>query len=319
MMPTSSCRMSYLEEENIATIRAMRRQEETHYVCKNCYNQVRAPLSPSAVVPSCSPNEAVTVQTRNVLCDWANKITDFCCLDRETVEVAMSYVDRYVQTDIMGMEVLQHSDKYQLLVVTSLYVAIKVTETVAISATQFEKISRNTFTAKDVESMERRLLEGLQWHMHPPTSLAFVRHYLDLIPDATMDPNMKETAFILAKLQTELAIRDCSLVSVQASTIAFASLMNSFDALGLTGSASGNFMIHCFVSKAATLSLASKSIFHDECFLSPIQNRLYHAIAKQSNISMFAEPSGLVTPPITPKPVTKACENTPRSVIGRTT
>lgn len=167
--------------------------------------------------------------------------------------------------------------------------------------------------------MERMLLPGLQWNLHPPTSLSFVRHYLDLIPSATMDEDTKETAFILAKLQAEIATRDCSLVAVRASTIAFAALMNSFDALGMTDSASGSFTVHCFVSKVASLSLAHKAIVYDENILVPIQDRLYHAIAKQSNLSFMgdsAPPS-----PMTPKhskPTNKSCENTPRSIIGRT-
>jgi Cyclin, N-terminal domain/Cyclin, C-terminal domain len=309
--------MSCFEDENVSTIRAMRRQEELTYRCTNCYVTLRSPLSPATVVSSCSPHEAVTPQTRTILCDWANKIIDFCNLDRETVEIAMSYVDRYVQTDI-GREILEHSDKFQLLVVTSLYVAIKVTETVAISAAQFEKISRNTFTAKDVESMERMLLAGLKWNLHPPTTLSFVRHYLDLIPCDVMDCETKETAFILAKIQAELATRDCSLVAVRASTIAFAALMNSFDALGLHESASGSFTVNCFVSKVASLSLAHKAVVYDETLLTPIQERLYQAIAKQSNIA-FMDQSALSTPmtPKQSKPGNKSCENTPRSIIGR--
>lgn len=317
----SSCSMSSFEQETAATLRAMRRQEDTTYVCQNYY-QAKAPLSPQAA-PSCAPDEPVTIQTRNVLCDWANKIMDFCSLDRETVETAMNYVDRYVSTE-MGKEVLQHSDQFQLLVVTSLYVAVKVTETVAISSAQFEKISRKTFTAKDVESFERVLLAGLHWNLHPPTALSFVRHYLDLIPSASMDNDMKDTALMLAKLQTELATRDCSLVSVRASTIAFAALMNSFDALGMSDSASGSFAVHCFVSKVASSGLTSKAVFHDEFFIVPIQNRLYQAIAKQSNSAVFMEPPSLVSAPsspMTPKQTkpTPHCENTPRSIISRTT
>lgn len=308
--------MNCYDDDNVTTLLAMRRQEELTYKCKNCYHLVQSPLTPPGVAPSCTPNEPVTPQTRNVLCDWANKIIDFCNLDRETVEIAMSYVDRYVQTEI-GREILLHSDKYQLLVVTSLYVAIKVTETVAISSTQFEKISRNTFTAKDVESMERMLLSGLKWNLHPPTSLSFIRLYLNLIPSATMDQDTKETAFILAKLQTELAVRDCSLVAVRASTIAFAALMNSFDALGLTESASGSFTVHCFVSKVASCSLAHKAAVYDEGVICPIQNRLYQAIAKQTNVGMeFAPPSAPMTPKQS-KPTNNACEHTPRSIIGR--
>ena len=162
------------EEATVATIQAMHRQEELSYSCRNCYQEIEQQQasstkgSPTGVSPP--SQDVVTIQTRTILCDWANKIIDFCDLDRETVEIAMSYVDRFVQTD-RGCHILQQSNQYQLLVVTSLYVAIKVHETVAISAAQFEKISRNMFTADDVENMERVLLQGLKWHLHPPTSL----------------------------------------------------------------------------------------------------------------------------------------------------
>lgn len=319
--------MDMMQEDIVDTIQAMRRQEDLNYMCRNCYEERNPMNHPSAKHrdTSCSSYEVVTIQTRNVLCDWANKIIDFCTLDRETVEIAFSYVDRFVSTDF-GCDILQQSDKFQLLVVTSLYVAIKVHETVAISTSQFEKISRNTFTAKDVESMERILLEGLNWHLHPPTSLCFVRLFLDMIPTKSIDQDTRDTAFILAKLQTELSTRDCALVSARASTVAFASLMNAFEALGMMDSAAANFTVHSFVSQAASLSLVNKELFYDNDMLRPIQIRLYHAIAKQNEISMFvgSSPPSTVTPsspaPTTPKRGVarkKSFEETPRSIISR--
>ncbi|CAB9507257.1 diatom-specific cyclin [Seminavis robusta] len=309
------------EDDIVDTIRAMRIQEEKSYLCRNCYHQ-STPLSPSGVAAACSPHEAVTTQTRNVLCDWANKIIDFCSLDRETVEIAMSYVDRFAAS-AKGKEVLQKSDRFQLLVVTALYVAIKVHETVAISTSQFEKISRNTFTSQDLESMERILLEGLEWKLHPPTSLGFVRSYMELVPSLKMSQAMKDTAFILCKVQTELAVRDSALVSARASTIAFASLLNAFEALGMSDSASGSFTVHCFVSKVANLSLVNKAVFYDQQILAPVQARLHQAIAKQTSVPAFMDASPAPQPcPMTPPSKQgahshKTFENTPRSIIGR--
>jgi Cyclin, N-terminal domain len=316
-----ACHRMSDDEDIVATIQAMRNQEEKSYLCRNLYPQSQAPLSPQGAAPShCSPYEIVTIQTRNVLCDWANKIIDFCSLDRETVEIAMSYVDRFVHSEA-GMEVLQHSDQFQLLVVTALYVAVKVHETVAISTSQFEKISRNTFTANDVETMERRLLNGLGWKLHPPTALCFARSYLELVPSMKMNQDMKDTAFILCKVQTELAVRDCSLVSVRASTVAFASLMNAFEALGMMDSPSGSSMVHNFVSKAASLSLVENAVFN-EVVLTPVQDRLYQGIAKQTNVLSLIEgtvstPSYPMTPTKQAKHAQKSCENTPRSIIER--
>jgi len=313
------------QQDIIDTLQAMRRQEDMYYECSNCYQER------SMLIDPVSCHEPVTIQTRNVLCDWANKIIDFCSLDRETVEIAMNYVDRFVQTEA-GLEILEHSDRFQLLVVTALYLAIKVHETVAISSCQFEKISRNTFTADDVEQMEVTLLEGLEWHLHPPTSLCFVRLYLDLMPTTRMaGKEMKETAFILAKIQTELAVRDAALVSAKASTIAFSSLMNAFEALAFADSLTGSFVVNAFVAKVATLSLVSKAVFYDgDHVMRPIQMRLYQAIAKQTDIELFSTgPEGTHAPnsPTTPIPSTpprrgvartKSFEETPRSIISRT-
>jgi len=257
-----------------------------------------------------------------ILCDWAHKITDFCDLDRETAEIAMSYVDHFVQTE-RGIQLLHQSNQYQILVVTALYVAIKVHETVAVSATQFEKISRNMFTAKDIEAMEQVLLPGLGWHLHPPTTLGFVRLFLDLIPDHVLQQEMKETAYILTKIQSELAVRDCALVSVQASTIAFAALMNALEALGMLESNNGARAVHDFLRMADSLDLINKRVLYNgAAILLPIQTRLYQAIAKQTDISFFGSRETTVTTPVDHPPKKgisrqKSCDTTPRSVIGR--
>lgn len=313
------------QEEKIATLHAMHLQEEHSYRCRNCYQEIEIQQQEDASVGGPAPTsslpsqDAVTMQTRTILCDWSNKIIDFCELDRETVEIAFSYVDRFVQTD-SGYRVLQNSNDYQLLVVTSLYVAIKVHETVAISAAQFEKISRNMFTAQDVEDMEHVLLQGLSWHLHPPTSTCFVRLFLDLMPSNSITQDQKETAYILAKIQTELAVRDCALVSVNASTIAFASLMNAFEALGMLERMDGKMTVKSFVALIESHNLVCKSALYDtDALLIPIQARLYHAIAKQNDITLFPDALVPSTPPRKGTRPSKACETTPRSVMGRTT
>ena len=308
------------QEALIDTLQAMHIQEELSYRCYNCYQEMEVQQqADSAIKGPASPSpEVVTMQTRTILCDWSNKIIDFCDLDRETVEIAFSYVDRFVQTDD-GYRVLQNSNEYQLLVVTALYVAIKVHETVAISAAQFEKISRNMFTAQDVEEMEHILLQGLGWHLHPPTSLCFVRLFLELMPSESMTQDQKDTAFILAKIQTELSVRDCALVSVNASTIAFASLLNAFEALGMLESMNGSAAVNSFLSMVASHNLVCKSVLFDtEALLIPIQARLYQAIAKQSDVTLFTAPLAPSTPPRKGGRPNKACETTPRSVMGRT-
>jgi hypothetical protein len=305
------------QEDTIFTITALRHQEDASYLCQDNY---QAHSSQNQCFSGSAP---ATSQTRNVLCDWAMKIIDFCSLDRETVEIAMSYVDRFAQTE-RGSEYLKYSDKYQLLVVAALYVAIKIHENVAISTTQFAKISRNSFTVEELEEMERLLLQSLDWHMNPPTSLSFVRLFLDLVPEHLMAQDLKDTAYILSRIQTELAVYDVKFVPIKASVIAFASIMNSFEALGMMETSSGSCAIHAFVTQTASLALVDKEIFQNGVLLSSMQTRLYHAIAKQNNLSIFV---GAASVPSSPTPGTptkrgiarnKSFEETPRSIVSRT-
>jgi hypothetical protein len=96
--------------------------------------------------------------------------------------------------------------------------------------------------------------------------------------------------------------------------------MNAFEALGMMDSSSGSFLVHNFVSKAAALSLLENAAFN-EVVLTPVQDRLYQAIAKQTNVlsleGTVATPPYQMTPTKQAKHAPKSCENTPRSIIER--
>lgn len=300
------------EDEIDAVLLAMREQEGKSYKCtRDCYG-VHGPLNGML---SCSSSDEVTNQTRQLLCGWCYKVVDFCELDREVVEIAMSIVDRCVQTE-KGEKIMHHAHSFQLLVVTSLYTAIKCHCEFAISVAQFEKISRNCFTEKDLERMERSLLEMLSWHVNPCTSLCFVRLFLELIPTKEMGIDRKDTAYILSKIQTELAVSDGSFVSVKASTIAFASIMNSFEALGMMEMNSGSALLQSFVSKVALLGFVETELPCNDAFMCSVQSRLYRAIAKQENISILTGRGSRI--PRRGVARNKSFEESPRSIISRT-
>ena len=206
-------------EETMSTIEAMKKQE-VKYACCDCSQLHRD-----------AQNRRTLQEDRRLMLKWSYNVVDFFNLDRETAAIAMNYSDRFLQTDV-GFKFLQDTQKYQLLCIVSLYLAVKIHEPASLTPQTFVDISRGQYGADDMIAMETLLLATLKWRVNPPTSLSFVRNYLDLIPPALMDRGMRTTAYLLARAQTERALQDYGLVTVDASEIAHASVLNALQGLG---------------------------------------------------------------------------------------
>lgn len=209
------------EDDCLSRIGAMMQQESKFYSChdyckihddwQNCYS-VR--------------------EDRKLMLQWSYNVVDFFSLERETAGIALSYSDRFLQTKELGLEYLVDTEKYQLLCIAALYVAIKIHEPASLTPQAFVEIGRGQYTVQQLEDMEKKLLKALEWRVNPPTSLEFVRNYLELIPSSQLSKSTKATVYVLARAQTERALSDYSLLSVEAARIAFASVQNALDALG---------------------------------------------------------------------------------------
>lgn len=209
---------SAFEEETFSMIEALQQQEK-RYACHDYCRTHAAKIT-------CQTLEA----DRKLMLKWSYNVVDYFNLSRETAAMSIAYSDRFLQTD-KGSEYLNDTDKYQLLCIVSLYVAVKVHETSSLPPKMFVEIGHGHYTADQMEQMETVLLNTLDWRVNPPTSLCFVRLFLDLVlPE--LDRGMKATAYMLARTQTERAVGDYKMVTVPPSKIAYASLVNSLHALG---------------------------------------------------------------------------------------
>lgn len=146
---------------------------------------------------------------------------------RETAEVAISYLDRFLASPL-GAQALRNKKLFQVASTTCLYVAVKIHELAAITPTLLADLSHGIFTAKEVEEMELILMHTLKWRMNPPTSLAFVEQYLELVP---LSEDMKRAAYDMARHQAELALEDPRLFCEKKSLMAYMALQNAFEHL----------------------------------------------------------------------------------------
>lgn len=151
----------------------------------------------SAVSAGASPGfgEVVTEGWRRKLCEWCYEVVDHFGFDREVVSIAFSYLDRSMAARSEGSNEPVGRREFQLLAVTSLYLALKIhgeseepggpRRKLRIDA--FVELSRGYFTVDAIENMERKILSSLNWRLNPPTSLKMVLALLQFFPKEYCD------------------------------------------------------------------------------------------------------------------------------------
>jgi len=155
------------------------------------------------------------------------QVVDFCKFRRETVGIAMSYLDRYLAT-LEGRAALTDRKFYQLAAMTSLYMAIKIHEPLEMETSLLADLSRGCYTDMQIAEMEMEILEALEWRLAGPTPLAFVQHFMALLDT---DRRVKAAIMDYARYQTELAVSSIDLVPRDASEIALAAILNAMEGI----------------------------------------------------------------------------------------
>ena len=212
-----------MEEQRIPTaIEAMRRQEENFYAVRGDYMYQRGESDTKI---------DVDYRNRESMVEWSYKVIDFLGFQKETVEIAMNYFDRFLLTP-NGSEALSDCKKFQLANMACLYLSIKIHEDVVLDSKFMANLSNNLFTYYQVEAMELHILGSLGWWVNPPSSFAFLREYLQLLP-ATVTNEMKEKAFAICDPQLQASVIDYNFVNARASTVALFALMNALKVLGM--------------------------------------------------------------------------------------
>jgi hypothetical protein len=292
--------MTYTQSnaELLETLQAMRRQEESGY-------RSQPDVYSDGELMFCQPQHAPVDSTCRIkMAEWCYNVIDFCKFNRETVAIAMNFLDRFMATPTGRDLAMSDRKAFQLASMTCLYTAVKINEPQAIEPTVIARLSRGAYTRDEIEEMERRIVVSLQWRMHPPTAISFVRQFMALLPKGGISEMERETAFELAKFQTELAVTDSWFLGDQDSKVALAALSNALHFTSLSLSSICDF-VH-YVKQAANIHSDNQNL-HDA------EDRLYCSLESSSPVSL----EGTASPKILTKPDCdqKICPTgSPRSV-----
>lgn len=170
----------------------------------------------------------VDVSCREKVCKWIFHIIDRAGMERETAIIAMNFLDRFMSTSGPAAKIARcNRRQYQLVSLTCLYIAVKITEPSVLDTDTVSDLSKGAHSAEAIIACERHILASLKWRLNGPTPFQFVDYMLELLPDNTssVHPNICD----VARSQVEIAIQDYACVPLHRSTIAIAAILNSLE------------------------------------------------------------------------------------------
>eukprot|EP00984_Skeletonema_dohrnii_P035058 scaffold34602_cov129-Skeletonema_dohrnii-CCMP3373.AAC.8 len=165
-------------------------------------NQVKKPSSTA----SQNTNTGCPTAWREKIADWCYQVVDHCALGRDVVSYAMSYFDRIIPHYCINDTLVHCSNK--------------------ISPECMVSLSRGSFQYDQVVKMERIVLRGLNWHLHPATPHLFLEIFFSTsTDDDELMTEINETASYLL----ELAVCDIYFIPKKPSLIARAAILVAMD------------------------------------------------------------------------------------------
>jgi Cyclin, N-terminal domain len=267
-----------IDETQFDVLMGMIQQERTTYRIIKNFTCRPMTVTIGAVCDLLQQGE--NIECRCIMVDWCYRMIDYCHLNRETVAIAINFVDRFVNS-YKGKEYLINNTLYQLVTVTALYTAIKIHEMQSIELQSLTNISNGTYPLEQIEETEREMIKTLKWRMNPPTAISFVRCLLDAVPaHFKLSAQTKEVLLKLSCVQTEYAVFDEELMENKMSIIGYCSLINAFAIV----------VSDLVVLKQLKHVLAQKLQFqkHDHNEVAQVQPKLYLFLCKHRRyISAF--------------------------------
>jgi hypothetical protein len=196
-----------------------------------------------------SKTTAVDESSRTAMAEWLFKIVDAVSLNRETVLISLSLLDRYLSSNKgKSMMVLQDRQEFQLAAIASFYLAVKVYEPVVMGIDTLSKLCRGFYQESAILAMEQDILFALEWRVLVHTPLDFVRCLLELLPSSSISSVSSESIVEQSRMHLEFAAYQFHFSNCKPFVMGAACLAASLNELNILST----FEIHQFLGQIAT-------------------------------------------------------------------
>ena len=175
-------------------------------------------------------SDQVDENCRRKMVRWCYNVVDFLKLQRCTVSVAVSFLDRYLSNvdESKKEQIFRSRKQYQLISMTSLYMAIKFNECSIMNMKMFVAMSQGCYSESEMSETEVDILSVLKWRLCGPTAVNFVEEIFNIL-QTTNIKNVSAVASMktLSNYQLELASGEICFISQLPSITAIAAVLNS--------------------------------------------------------------------------------------------
>ena len=249
---SSSRSLTYISAsamEGPSSVEVLRRQElSSHYQNREYLH----PHTADRESPTSTATAVVVVSPliRSEMVQWIFSIASFLKLNNpdELAILSVTLLDRFMQTK-QAPGCLSNVSNFRLAAMACFYLTTKLhhpsnkndnnignnddDDTMVVTSELMAILSHGVFGAEQVEEMELFILQALEWHVYPPTALAFCREFLELIP-CSVPQAIKDAAYDLCKTQIRHACLDYALFPrLESSALAYLALGNALKRLGM--------------------------------------------------------------------------------------
>mmetsp|Transcript_22898 Transcript_22898/g.41084 ORF Transcript_22898/g.41084 Transcript_22898/m.41084 type:complete len:283 (+) Transcript_22898:51-899(+) len=163
---------------------------------------------------------------REKICEWCYQVVDHCNIDRDVVSIALSYFDRY-----LSLQTSIGDSVFQLVAMTSLYLAVKMHSTRKISVSSISSLSKGCFRVDQILKMEICIIKSLRWHLNPPTPSMYLNVVNPLFDISVIDPQASFEITELSRYLLELSVCDAYFIDKKPSSIAYAAISVAMEGL----------------------------------------------------------------------------------------
>ena len=158
---------------------------------------------------------------RGILTDWLIQVHSRFRLLPETLFLCVNIIDRFLSHRVVSLA------KLQLVGITCMFIAAKVEEIVAPSASNFLYCADASYTEPEILQAERYILKTLEWNLSYPSPIHFLRRI-------SKADNYNIQVRTVAKYLLEIQCLEWRLIAAPPSLMAAASIWLARLILGYT-------------------------------------------------------------------------------------
>eukprot|EP00347_Sterkiella_histriomuscorum_P005514 403356327 len=176
----------------------------------------------------------ITPKMREILIDWMMEVGEEFMLKRETLNISVNYIDRYLSQATY----LIPKNELQLIGVASMLIACKIEEVYIPRVNDFALSTDGGYTKEQILMMEGYLMKVLAFKLHPITLSNWMNWYMNMW-DIYQDQSLKQyyqTADFTFKQPNEVAYQRFRIAYQILDTIILNPYYNDFDSRQLVAS-----------------------------------------------------------------------------------